>query len=401
LNRFESLNNTPETLMTQPTRIAVIAHALRSAGGLSVGRDLVDGITRIAPENKYLFLIPEGLGYEALCERVPNAEIHALPSMNFAKRIWRDRFKTPKLIKSFKPDTVLALDSSLGLANPPSPQAIVFYAAQLLYPDSHFGPRTFKDKIRHRYLKSHFIKELKQTQLVFCQTEVMKTRLREIYGFDEKIMVAGPSVPDSMRQIPKDIPAPSTFIGHENQLKLFCPARYYPHKNLEIFVDLFTEFSDELANVTVFITLTADQHSNAAKLMKKIVQLNLENNIVNLGHIQYEDIGAYYRHSDALFMPSLLESFSTTYVEAMAAGLPILTSDLDFARSACGDAADYFDPFSPEAVKSSIVKFRDDEARRNELSRLGEQKMQSEVTTWDDIATTVIENVKQIAVGIT
>jgi glycosyltransferase involved in cell wall biosynthesis len=383
--------------MTQPTRIAVIAHALRSAGGLSVGRDLVDGITRIAPGNEYLFLIPEGLGYEALCERVPNAEIHALPSMNFAKRLWRDRFTTPKSIKSFKPDAVLALDSSLGLANPPSPQAIVFYAAQLLYPDSHFGPRTFKDKIRHRYLKSHFTKELKQTQLVFCQTEVMKTRLRDIYRFDEKIIVAGPSVPDSMRQIPKDIPSPVAFGGHEDQLKLFCPARYYPHKNLEILTDLFSEFPDELANVTAFITLTADQHPNAAKLLKKISQLKLEDNIINLGHIPYEEIGGYYRHSDALFMPSLLESFSTTYVEAMAAGLPILTSDLDFALSACGDAADYFDPFSPESVKTTIINFRDNKDRQDELARLGEQKMQSEVTSWDDIATTVIENVKQIA----
>ena len=387
--------------MNQPTKIAVIAHALRSAGGLSVGRDLIDGITRIAPENKYLFLIPEGLGYEALCERVPNAEIHALQSMNFAKRIWRDRFTTPKIIKSFKPDAVLALDSSLGLVNPPSPQAIVFYAAQLLYPDSHFGPRTFKDKIRHNYLKRHFIKELKRTQLVFCQTEVMKTRLKDIYNFNEKIMVAGPSVPDSMRQIPKDIPTPTAFEGHENQLKLFCPARYYPHKNLEILTELFSQFPDELSNVTVFITLTADHHPNAAKLLAKIDRLNLRNKIVNLGHIPYEEIGSYYRHSDALFMPSLLESFSTTYVEAMAAGLPILTSDLDFAHSACGDAAEYFNPFDPASVQNSIVRFMNDHARQTELAQLGEQKMQSEITTWDDIANTVIDNVIQIAVGNT
>ena len=136
--------------------------------------------------------------------------------MNFAKRIWRDRFTTPKLIKTFKPDAVLALDSSLGLANPPSPQAIVFYAAQLLYPASHLGPRTFKDKLRHRYLKWHFVRELKKTQLVFCQTEVMKSRLKDIYSFDEKIMVAGPSVPESMRQIPKDIPSPTAFAGQKS-----------------------------------------------------------------------------------------------------------------------------------------------------------------------------------------
>ena len=108
--------------MKQPVKIAVIAHALRTAGGLSVGRDLIDGITRIAPENHYLFLIPEGLGYEERCERAPGAEIRVLPEMNIVKRIWHDKFKTPKIIKSFDPDVVLALDSSLGLTNQPRQQ---------------------------------------------------------------------------------------------------------------------------------------------------------------------------------------------------------------------------------------------------------------------------------------
>jgi glycosyltransferase involved in cell wall biosynthesis len=383
--------------MSKPTRIAVIAHALRSAGGLSVGRDLIDGITRVATDNKYLFLIPEGLGYEALSERIPGSEIRTVPTMNSLRRVWYDRFTAPKLIKSFNPDAVLALDSSLGLANPPSPQAIVFYAAQLLYPDSHFGPRTLKDKIRHKYLKRHFIKELKKTQLVFCQTEVTKNRLRDIYGFSKKIMVAGPSVPDSMRVIPVDEPVPAAFNGHENKLKLFCPARYYPHKNLEILPELFSKFADELKNVSVFITLTPDQHPNAKKLLSKIASLGLEKNIINLGLIPYEHIGGYYRNADALFMPSLLESFSTTYVEAMAAALPILTSDLDFARSACGDAADYFDPFSAEGVKDTILTFGSNESRQQELARLGEKMMQDDVTSWDEIAKTVITEIKVIA----
>jgi glycosyltransferase involved in cell wall biosynthesis len=382
--------------MSNPTRIAVIAHALRSAGGLSVGRDLVDGITRVAPEYEYLFLIPEGLGYEELCQRVPNAEIHAMPAVNFAKRVWQDRVRTPKLIKSFAPDAVLALDSSLGLAKPPSPQAIVFYAAQLLYPESHFGPRTFKDKVRHKYLKRHFSKELKATQLVFCQTEVMVDRLKDIYGFTGKTVVAGPSVPDSMRQIPADAPVPTAFQGHDSKLKLFCPARYYPHKNLEVLVELFSKFAEELKNVSVFITLTPDQHPNAKKLLTNIVSSGLGENIINLGHIPYEQIGGYYRNSDALFMPSLLESFSTTYVEAMAAGLPILTSDLDFALGACGEAADYFDPFNAESVKDTILAFGSNEARQQELAQLGEKMMQNDVTSWDEIAKTVIENVRHI-----
>jgi hypothetical protein len=169
--------------MNQPIRIAVIAHALRSAGGLSVGRELIDNITRIAPHNKYLFLIPEGLGYEVMCERIPDAEIVTIGSMSLAKRVWQDRFVTPKIIKAFAPDSILALDSSLGLVNPPCPQTIFLHAPQLLYPKSHYGPRNLIDTLRHAYLNRHFKIELKKTQSVICQTEVMEARLRQFFEF--------------------------------------------------------------------------------------------------------------------------------------------------------------------------------------------------------------------------
>jgi len=390
------LIETFETFMTHPIRIAVIAHALRSAGGLSVGLELIDNITRIAPQNKYLFLIPEGLGYEEMCERIPDAEIITLGPMGLAKRVWQDRFVTPKIIKNFAPDSILALDSSLGLTNPPCPQTIFLHAPQLLYPKSHYGPRNFNDKLRHKYLNRHFRLELKNTQTVICQTEVMESRLREYFNFSNRTVVCGTSVPESIMKIPSDEAVPAAIMEHSNRLNLFYPTRYYPHKNIEVLVDLFRDYSEELTDVTAFLTISPDQHPNVQKLLTKIDRLNLGKNLVNLGHIPYESIGAHFRNVDGMLMPSLLESFSTTYVEAMATGLPILTSDLDFARASCGDAASYFDPFNTESIKNSIVEFRDNESLRFDLAQAGAFRVQSEVNTWNDIANTVISEAERI-----
>ena len=51
-----------------------------------------------------------------------------------------------------------------------------------------------------------------------------------------------------------------------------------------------------------------------------------------------------------MILPTLLESFSATYIEAMFHGKTILTSDLDFARDVCGEAAFYFDPLNPQSI---------------------------------------------------
>jgi len=109
-------------------------------------------------------------------------------------------------------------------------------------------------------------------------------------------------------------------------------------------------------------------------------------------------MGAHFRNVDGMLMPSLLESFSTTYVEAMATNVPILTSDLDFAHSSCGDVASYFDPFDTKSIKNSIVEFRDNTDLRFDLAKAGAIRVISKENTWDDIANIVINEVKRISV---
>ena len=73
-------------------------------------------------------------------------------------------------------------------------------------------------------------------------------------------------------------------------------------------------------------------------------------------------------------MPTLLESFSGTYVESMYFEKPILTSDLDFAKEICGNGAIYFNPFNTQEQLDAI-KFISE--NNKEISKLiKNQKLQ-------------------------
>lgn len=63
--------------------------------------------------------------------------------------------------------------------------------------------------------------------------------------------------------------------------------------------------------------------------------------------------GLYHR-CHGMLLPTLLESFSITYVEAMQYGLPVLTSDMWFARGVCERAATYFNPFDAADILRAI-----------------------------------------------
>ena len=78
--------------------------------------------------------------------------------------------------------------------------------------------------------------------------------------------------------------------------------------------------------------------------------------LTNLGRLRPEEAGLALHTADALFMPTLVETFGSTYLEAMAAHKPILTSNRDFANYLCGDLALYFDPMDPVSIADAIER---------------------------------------------
>jgi glycosyltransferase involved in cell wall biosynthesis len=74
-------------------------------------------------------------------------------------------------------------------------------------------------------------------------------------------------------------------------------------------------------------------------------------------------------------MPSLLETFSANYPEAMKMNLPIICSDFNFSRDACGDAALYFDAQSPEDIADKIVALINNKTLQNDLINAGKKRL--------------------------
>ncbi len=96
-----------------------------------------------------------------------------------------------------------------------------------------------------------------------------------------------------------------------------------------------------------------------------------------VGPLPHKELLQLYARCHVLVYPTLTESFGFPVVEALAAGLPVMASDIPVNRELARDAALYFDRLNPEQLAARIKEIISREACREELIRRGREQAQT------------------------
>lgn len=379
--------------MSRRRRISIVAHGLRAGGGISVGKNCIRSLMTAMPDACFQVIVPAGIGYEHCL--VPGVAVEpSFYAARFGKlgRIWFDEQVLPGLLAEFAPDVILCL-GNVGVRTNVAPQILLVQDSHYFYPPRHYVQASPLDMLKYRAQRYRLARDLKRTHVLLCQTRSALHRLRQWYGFDGPIHLLPNAISvDSLAGVDG-----SATDGRINgDFRLFYLTRYYPHKNIEIFLDLFMRHGAALPGVKVYLTLCASHGRRARRFLEAVEKAGLQDRIVNLGPVQQQDIAGLFRSMHALVMPSTLESFSGTYLEAMAFGCPVLTSDLDFAHEVCGDAALYFDPWNVNSLMQSIQTLRGDPVLAARLVDSGREVFASNSVSWQQNATTLVAIVREL-----
>ena len=142
-------------------------------------------------------------------------------------------------------------------------------------------------------------------------------------------------------------------IDVNNKVSILCPAAPFMHKSLHLIPDIAYSLK-QICDIEFCFILTIDQ-SNALweRIKQKSIDLSIEKCITTIGSFSYKQAVTLYANSDIVFVPSILETFSASYLEAFASNNPLVVADKGFARDICGNAAVYVDPTN--AVESAKI----------------------------------------------
>ncbi len=100
-------------------------------------------------------------------------------------------------------------------------------------------------------------------------------------------------------------------------------------------------------------------------ISKQVLQFNLDD----------DSLAYFYKNALAFIFPSLYEGFGIPVLESFACGCPVVCSNVSSLPEIAGEAACYFDPYSEESIKNSVVKILTDSNLREELINKGYEQL--------------------------
>ena len=323
-------------------RTIIYAPNVSGGGGLL----LLQAILNAFPEGRSLFAILDGRAKFA----------SALPAEDifWAKSSLKGRWQAEKLLAA----TATADDIILCFHNLPPVLPVagrIFCYVQNanlvgLIPTSHLSGWVAARYFVERFIARRYAHRIDQ---YLVQTPTMANALRKwlvetaklgkpppvhVVPFTEELVL--PSSGGDPSAARWDFLYVSDGPAHKNHLRLF---------------DAWVLLAKEGLYPSLALTLRSDRDR---ALCQTLAALKSEHGlaITDLGQLPHREILACYAQAKALLFASYAESYGIPFLEAKAAGLPILAAELDFVRDMCAPV-ETFDPFSAVSIARAVKRF--------------------------------------------
>jgi glycosyltransferase involved in cell wall biosynthesis len=173
---------------------------------------------------------------------------------------------------------------------------------------------------------------------------------------------------------------------------LLYVSKFESYKHHHEVVQGFARLPRQLQERYSLVLVGETDHPSAAQVAATKDTLCVPGSVQVLGPVPYAELPAYYHHAAAILFASSCENCPNILLEALASGRPVLSSNVMPMPEFGGPGIEYFSPFDPDDIASSLRRLLDDpqHAKSVAAAALAESRRydwsKSAASTWAALA---------------
>lgn len=318
-------------------------------------RCLTEALLSVAPEHEYLLILPPDAG-GLIDARGANVE-----KISTAVKCYsvREQIEIPRVLRRHKADLLHSPHFNIPLMCPCPVVATIHDVIYLACPEdlpSRAGRLYYSGMMRAAVRMADHVITVSQ----FSKSEITRylgpdRNVEVIYsGVDSRFQPAGPA---EIRAIRARYKIAGEYILYTGIFK--------PRKNHGGLLKAFRQFLELGGDATLVIA--GPLAEGEMPLRKLADEIGISDRVAFTGFVDDADLPALYSGARVYTCPSLYEGFGLTVLEAMACGVPVVSSAETSLPEVGGTAALYADPRSPEAFGRVLYQVFTDKGVQAEL----------------------------------
>lgn len=298
-----------------------------------------------------------------------------LSRLGSIKRLFWEQLNWRRVVRD-SGASVLYSSANYGLIRPPIPQILMIQGEisfNPYYQEAVLPRLSWLERLGFALRRRLVRWSMRHSDIVLFPSE---TAMKSVVGDDP--VLAGKSRVNYLCAEDELRISPSTRTWREDGvLKTLYISVYYPHKDPHTLVRGIRKLRESGMNAAARITMKDQDFthwSSGPDELKKLLAPE-NNDFVTLDHIPHKDIDLELKQHDVLVSTSLAETFGFPLVESMAAGIPVVATDVPIHREICGDAALYFNPGDSDDLAKQLMKLDGDPDLRSTLIDRGQARV--------------------------
>lgn len=330
---------------------------------------LVENLQKLDSKNKYsIFLRKENWGYLKITSKNFQKVLADIKWYSFSEQL-----EMPKIIYSSKPDLVHIPHFNVPI-NMSGPFIVTIH--DLIHHNFAQDSVTTRNPIVHKLKRAAYkftiARAVKKSQKIIVPSKFVKQEIVKTFNISpEKIIVTYEAPEEEYFQIKHTPPqAKNPYILYAGNV--------YPHKNIQKLIDSLAH----IKNLDLVLVCPRDVFWQ--RLKNYIHEKGVDTRVTVHGYLAPDKLTKLFKNARAYVFPSLAEGFGIPGLNAMAAGVPLIASDIPVFREIYQDAAYYFNPQDSKDIANKIKKVIENKNLQAELVK--KEKNQVKKYSWGKMA---------------